>query len=59
MEKKFYSVREAAQILGVAEITAVRWATKGNLRSVKVGGRRLVPVEAIAELTSIAMGGEA
>lgn len=58
MEKKFFSVREAAKILGVAEITAVRWATKGNLRSVKVGGRRLVPVEAIAELTSIAMGKE-
>ena len=44
------SVAEAAQILGIGRTLAYEAARKGNLRTIRVGRRVLVPVLAIEEL---------
>ncbi len=58
MEKKFLSVAEVATILGIHEITAYRWCESGKLPSLRLGGRRLVPVSAIDSLLAQALAGE-
>lgn len=50
VERDLYPVAEAAQRLGIHESTAWRLIAKGELRTVKLWGRRLVPPEAIDEL---------
>lgn len=42
-EKKFYPVNEAAEKLGVAEITLYRECKKGNIPSKKIGERVVIP----------------
>ncbi|MCC6387564.1 MAG: sigma-70 region 4 domain-containing protein [Dehalococcoidia bacterium] len=50
LQRRAYSVPEVAQMLGVGH-TAVRNAiARGDLRVVRVGGRVLVPLTAIATL---------
>jgi excisionase family DNA binding protein len=44
------STREAAQLLGIHYVTAKNYVRRGVIPSVKVGGRRLIPKQAIREL---------
>ena len=46
------SVREAASLTQVSESTLKRLVRDGRLRSRKVAGRRLIPVEALRQLFS-------
>jgi excisionase family DNA binding protein len=46
---KLLGVREAAARLGVSERTIRALIASGELRSLRVGRRRLVPVDAIAD----------
>ena len=41
------SVDEAARLLGIGRTVVYRLLSQGDLRSVKVGGRRLVPRSAV------------
>lgn len=45
--QKLISVREAAVYLGVPEKTVYHWATHGTLPSIKLGGRRMLLVDAV------------
>ena len=53
---RLISVKDAAQRLGIATITAYRMAEDGRLKSIRLGGRRLVPEAAIEALIASAMG---
>jgi len=46
------SVARLATVLDVPAPTIRGWIARGVLRSVRIGGRRLVPVEAVEELLS-------
>jgi len=51
MERKLaYSIPEAAQALGIGRTLAIKLVQSGQLRSIKVGRRRLVPAAALEEL---------
>jgi len=51
MERKLaYSIPEAAQALGIGRTLAIKLVQQGQLRSIKLGRRRLVPAEALEEL---------
>ena len=49
MEPIYCSVVDAARALGVGRSTIYVWMTEKRLRSVRVGGRRLIPVAAVRE----------
>ena len=49
-ERLAYSLRETALRLGVSLSTIEKAVRDGSLGSVKLGRRRLIPVEAVAEL---------
>jgi excisionase family DNA binding protein len=53
------SVREAAKLLGISYITAKRYVLTGELPSIKLGARRLVPVAAIRDMLATAGRGAA
>lgn len=42
-------MREVAETLGVSEPTVWRWVKIGELPSVKLGGRRLIPLKLLEE----------
>jgi excisionase family DNA binding protein len=44
-----YSVREAAQSLGVSARTIVREIQRGRLSAIRVGRRVLIPAQSLAE----------
>ncbi|WP_125772980.1 helix-turn-helix domain-containing protein [Antribacter gilvus] len=44
-----YRVEEAAEALRISRATIYELIRSGNLRTVKLGGRRLVPVAAVSE----------
>ncbi len=44
-----HSVTEAAQLLGISRAHAYELTTRGELRSVRIGRRRLVSSEALRE----------
>lgn len=46
-EKFALSAVEVASSLGVSRTTVYRLMDAGRLRSVRVGGRRLIPVDAV------------
>jgi excisionase family DNA binding protein len=50
MERKTYSIAEVAQALGIGRTLTMKLVREGQLRSFKVGRRRLVPAEALEEL---------
>jgi len=51
MERKLaYSIPEAAQALGIGRTLTIKLVQSGQLRSIKVGRRRLVPAAALEEL---------
>jgi excisionase family DNA binding protein len=47
--KKLVSVGEAAHQLGIGPTSAKELVARGQLESVKIGARRLVPVDAISD----------
>ena len=49
MSRPTCSVEQAAQVLGIGRTQAYRAVTKGEIRSVKIGKRVLVPTNAIRE----------
>jgi len=49
-ERKAYSVDETAEIIDLSRATIWRLIAANKLATVKVGGRRLVPVRAIDAL---------
>jgi excisionase family DNA binding protein len=48
-----YSINDTAKISGLCRATIYNHINSGKLRSVKVGGRRLVPDEALRELLQV------
>ena len=49
-QKRVYSIREAAQALGIGRTLAIKLVRSGQLRSIKLGRRRVVPAAALEEL---------
>jgi excisionase family DNA binding protein len=50
MQRVAYSPTEAALVMGLSRNTIYELIGSGRLRSVKVGGRRLIPASAIMSL---------
>ena len=46
------SLRDAADALGISEVTARRWVRSGKLRAYQPGRKYLIPASAIGELLS-------
>ncbi len=44
------TVKEAADLLGVSEITVWRYVNKGKMLSTKIAGRRLIPISEITRV---------
>ena len=53
MARLTYSVAEAAEALGVAKSSAYEAVRRGDIPSIRFGGRILIPKVAIAELLGI------
>jgi excisionase family DNA binding protein len=49
-DRRAYRINEAAAAYRLSRSTIYKLIAAGDLRSVKVGGRRLIPVEAIEAL---------
>lgn len=58
VEPRLCTVRAAAEALAVSDRTVRKFIQDGSLRSVKVGGRRLVPTSALDEFVDTALAGE-
>jgi excisionase family DNA binding protein len=58
ISKRLISVKDAAQRLGIATITAYRMCENGRLKSIRIGGRRLIAEATIDALIADAMGEE-
>jgi excisionase family DNA binding protein len=52
MERLLLTAQEAAQALGVSRTKIYDLMRSGRLRSVKIGGSRRIPVDALAELVN-------
>lgn len=50
MDKLTYSVEEAAKVLGIGRNTAYEAVRSGEIPSVKIGKRLLVPVKALENM---------
>jgi excisionase family DNA binding protein len=48
--KRLYDTDQAAQTLNISKWTVVAHLKKNNLRSIKIGRRRLIPAEEIARV---------
>lgn len=53
--RRFLSVTQAAQALGVCDASVRRAVARGELRAVRIGGRVLVAVEALDALPAAAI----
>jgi excisionase family DNA binding protein len=49
-ERRALRPREAAKAYGVGRVTLYGWMKSGRLASVKLGGARLIPVDALEAL---------
>jgi excisionase family DNA binding protein len=49
-EKRAFHVKEAARVYGWSRSTLYKMMKDGTLRTVKVGGRRLIPRDALEAL---------
>ncbi|WP_278262733.1 helix-turn-helix domain-containing protein [Nocardia sp. AG03] len=58
-QKRMYAVPVAAELLGISRATLYVLIRDGAVRSVKVGGRRLISSDAIAEFVERADQGAA
>jgi excisionase family DNA binding protein len=54
---RFYSVAEAAAILGMSSMTLYRAIAAGEFPAVRVRGRLIIPVRAIDQLVDLAVTG--
>lgn len=54
MEKPFFTIDETTKILPFEKSTLYVMIAKGELRSVKIRGKRLIPTEAIRDFIQIA-----
>ena len=60
VEKLLYSITEVGPIIGVGRTTAFQLVANGELETVKIGARRLVPAAALTEyVTRLRAGGAA
>ncbi len=50
MQKRTYSVEEAAKILGIGRSAAYQAVRTGEIPSIRIGRRLLVPVQALEQL---------
>lgn len=50
MTRLTYTVEEAAEVLGISRAAAYRCVKRGELRSVQLGRRIVVPVSAVDDL---------
>jgi excisionase family DNA binding protein len=57
-QRLFLSKREVAQLTGISEISVHRLTKSGKLASTKLGGRVLIPREAVNALVAQALAGE-
>jgi excisionase family DNA binding protein len=53
---RLYSIQQAADLLGVARSHLYRYVSDGTIRTVRIGGRRLVSEAALAEFIAAAEG---
>lgn len=49
-ERVAYSVRETAELLGLSEASLFRALRRGDIESVMLGGRRLIPARSLETL---------
>ncbi len=54
MQKRTYSVEEAAKILGIGRSAAYQALRTGEIPAIRIGRRLLVPVQALEQLLSTA-----
>ena len=54
---RFYSVGDAARLLGLAEMTIYRAISAGEFPAVRIRGRLIVPAAAIDAMAAAAVGG--
>jgi excisionase family DNA binding protein len=52
VEKLLYSITEGAPILGVGRTTAYQLVADGEIETVKVGSRRLIPAQALSDFVN-------
>lgn len=50
VDKRAFHVKEAAKIYGWSRSTLYKMMSDGTLRTVKIGGRRLIPRDALEAL---------
>jgi len=55
VQRRFYSLPEAAQVLGVGRSSLERGWRSGSVPTVKIGGRRVVPIAWVDQLANEAM----
>jgi excisionase family DNA binding protein len=55
MPSQFYSVKEAAHVLNMAAPTVYRKVYSGDIPSVRIGRRQLIPVVFVQQLIDRAM----
>src|SRR5581483_1835570 len=53
-----YTVEEAAQLLGISPSTVHRWAREGELRTIPLSGRMVVPASSLEQLLGNSGGDE-
>jgi excisionase family DNA binding protein len=51
-EQEWLSLREAADALGISEVSARRWVKSGKLKAAQPGRKYLIPRSAVEELLS-------
>ena len=50
LQKRAFSVPEAASVMGIGRSTVYQLVQSGELRSIQLGRRRLIPLSALEEL---------
>jgi len=51
-EQEWLTLREAADALGISEVSARRWVKSGKLKAAQPGRKYLIPISAVEELLS-------
>jgi excisionase family DNA binding protein len=54
--RRAYGIREFAELFGISKDTAVRAANRGDLRTIYLGGRRLVPISEVDRVEREGLG---
>ncbi len=55
--KVFYSVREAAKVLGISKTWAYQLVNNGQIPALYIGRRRLIPVDVVKKLAKDVLEG--